>query len=396
MLTEAPDLDGPAAFANPYPRYSELRRRAPVRWHEPWQAWVVTGYDTAVAALQHPSLSSRRVESRFDRLGPDERAHCAALIDLTSRWSLYADPPEHAAIRRSVTRALSAEAVDALADTVARTAGRLLDTGTRGGRLDVVAALAEPLPVHLIVEVLGLPSSSAARMAARTDAVMGWISDPLTPGTAQAAQEAASSIRDELSRSAGGSSVHERLAAECGRAGLTAEDALANTVMLLVGGHRTTTAMIGNCVLALASRPGCWRRLLRGEVAVADAVEELLRYDSPSHRTGRVAREDLELGGAAIGRGDYVSVVLAAANRDPDAFDAPDTVVLDRRPNRHVAFGYGRHFCVGARLARLQTAAVIRALLGRSDRLRLAADGWEPEWVGTYNARSLRSLVVEL
>ncbi|HEX5740628.1 MAG TPA: cytochrome P450 [Pilimelia sp.] len=374
--------------AQRYRLYEALRAAGECVWDRPLRAWVVTSHRAVSAAAADPRLSSVRY--------PDLAAVPAGLrpvATLLSRQMLYRDAPDHGRLRGVVNRAFAARAVAALRPAVESVADRLLSAVAPTGRIDVVADLAEPLPAEVIGELLGLPAADRAR-------VVGW-SKALAPvvGGARvgdAAQAAARTAVDRLAdylagfyAGGGGRGPAANLRAAAAEARLTPEELAANTVLLFLAGHETTTHLLGNAVRALLTDPAQRDRFV-ADPAAPEALAELLRYDPPVQLILRRAVTDVELAGAAVRAGDPVLLVVGAANRDPAVFADPHRLDLARAGGRHVSFGAGPHYCLGAALARIEVEVALAALFARLPGLTLPPQ--PADWLPSLDFRGLRRL----
>lgn len=314
---------------------------------------------------------------------------------------LFADPPRHTRLRGLVSTAFTPRVVEGLRGLVQVIVDELLARVTPAGQLDVIADLAVPLPTMVIAELLGVPRRDCDRLKAWSDDFAAFIGGPVGRDGVGRADDAVRELSAYFSQAAerwrrepGDNLISGLVAAEGQGDSLTSEELLATCMVLLVGGHETTTNLIGNGLLALLRHPQQLRRLRNNPALIGPAVEELLRYDSPAQMTTRLAHEDLTLGGARIGAGQLVKLWLGAGNRDPARFPEPDRLDLGRTDNRHLSFGYGHHFCVGAALARLEGQVALATLVERFPGLALTG---EPlEYHGTQVFRALKRLPVTL
>jgi cytochrome P450 len=276
----------------------------------------------------------------------------------------------------------------------------LLDQVQAAGQMDVIGDLAYPLPAIVIAELLGVPVADRDRFKVWSDAFAAFLDgSTLTPETQLHAmgcigefvqyframvQERRAHPRDDL--------LQALIAAEERGDTLTEEELLSNCVLLIAAGHETTTNLIGNGLLALLRHPDQLQQLKHDPSLGQSAVNELLRYESPVQLTDRIATEDLDLGGIQVSAGQYVTVVIGAANRDPAQFPDPDRLDIRRQDNRHLAFGYGIHFCLGAALARLEGQVALTTMLRRLQGMRLATE--EPAWRHSVVFRALETLPI--
>jgi cytochrome P450 len=393
-----PRLFGPRMLANPYPYYARLRRADPVHWAAQFGGWVLTRYADVTALLRSPDVSSDRVASARQRFGPQ----FCGLDEVREHSMLNADPPRHTRLRLLVNKAFTPRTVEGLATFIKKFVDDVLGAAAARGRMDLMADLAFPLPATVIAEMLGVPPQDRDRFkkwSDQTTAAIGNLPSNLSPEVVRKAVRAMAELvsylrgiiaqrraepRDDLL------SALVKAQEEGDR--LSDAELLGNSVLLLNAGHETTTNLIGNGTLALLRHPDQWRRLRDDPELIPTAVEELLRYDSPVQFTSRILKADMELGGKSLRAGQVVLLLLGAANRDPEQFSDPDRLDVGRPDNKHVAFGLGPHFCLGAPLARLEGRIVLEALLRRMPDLRL--DGPTPRYRQNFNLRGVETLPV--
>ncbi|MGW4804745.1 cytochrome P450 [Kitasatospora sp. NPDC004272] len=378
-----------------YDFYRDLRDTDDLFWDRALNAWVATGYEVVSATASDPRFSSVRypdIEAVSDELRP--------LARVLSRQMLYSDAPDHTRLRSLLSRAFTARSVAALGGRISEEVDRILDAAAPTGRLDVVADLARPLPLAVICDLLGVPAQDRDALSAWSDPVAAAIGSSRldaeeSRAASRAVQEMLDYLRGVLTREEDRPAPHTlraMLAAGAGDGNQDFDELLANCALLLVAGHETTTHFIGNAALSLLRHPEAAAELRARPELIPAAVEELLRHDSPVQLMLRRARHDLDLAGREIAAGQAVLLVCGAANRDPAVFADPDRLDFHRPAGRHVAFGYGPHFCLGAALARLEGAVVLAALLTRLPDWRL--DGPAPSWQRSLNFRGLDSLQV--
>ncbi|MEV5594463.1 cytochrome P450 [Streptomyces sp. NPDC052496] len=392
-------LESPEFFRDPYPLLAALRERGPVqrvRSGPHGATWLVTGWAEARTAMAEPRLSKDTTRYFADK--PSTRD----LAPAVSATMLATDPPDHTRLRRLAVKAFTPAAVARLEPRIAETADALLERmAARGGTADLVEDFAVPLPIEVISDLLGVPRADRA-------ALRRWSNDLFAagaPDTIDAASHAISDYMTELiagkrAAAAGGSGgpdpdlLSGLIAARDEGDQLSEFELVSLAVLLVVAGHETTTSLIGNGALALLRDDALRTRLRQDPALVPDAVEELLRHDSPiTTATFRYAAEPLTLGGAEIAAGDVVLVSPGAANRDPARFADPDTLALGRSAG-HLSFGHGPHHCLGAPLARLEGRIAFQALLTRFPDLRLAVPPAELQWRHTRLMRGLAHLPV--
>ncbi|MCI0547428.1 MAG: cytochrome P450 [Candidatus Rokubacteria bacterium] len=387
----------PAFIENPYPFFHALREEDPVHAH-PMGFYVLTRYDDVMTLLRDSRFGKAAYEellaSRFGGNGGGGAWVTSSM--------LFKDPPDHTRLRTLVSKAFTPRVVETMRAHIQEIVDGLLDQVQARGRMDVISDLAYPLPVTVISEMLGVPP-------AESDSIKEWslaiarsldaIAMPVDQEVIQkgnAAFKALAAYFQDLAtarrRAPRADLLSALIAAEEQGDKLSERELLATCILLYVAGHETTVNLIGNGVLALLRHPAELRRLAANPGLAPGAVEELLRYDGPVQRTGRIASTDVEIGGKTIPKGTLVLGLLGAANRDPAHFPEPDRLDLERADNRHLAFGLGIHFCLGAPLARLEGQMAFATLLRRCPRLELATPS--PTWRSSATLRGLTALPV--
>jgi cytochrome P450 len=388
----------PEFAADPYPTYAHLRSKGPVHRDEATPIWHVVGFSEVHTCLRDVRLAAAR-SALF--LSEEQRQDFRSLAGILPRMMVFADPPRHTRLRGLVTKAFTPRVVEGLRERIQMIVDDLLARPPQANTLDVIADLAIPLPTTIIAELLGVPETDRDCLKAWSNDFAAFIGGPVDhDGVVRADRaiyELTTYFRQTVARlrqEPGDNLISRLIAAKERGDTLTAEELLATCVILLVGGHETTTNLIGNGLLALLRHPDQLQRLRNDASLIGQAVEELLRYDSPAQMTTRLAMDDLSLGGARVGRGELIKLWLGAANRDPAQFSDPNCLDLGRADNRHLSLGYGIHFCVGASLARLEGQVALATLVDRFPNLALTG---EPlEYHGTQVFRALKRLPVTL
>jgi pimeloyl-[acyl-carrier protein] synthase len=384
----------PEFIADPYPIYHALRAEDPVHL-SPLGFWVLTRYEDVVATLRDPRFAK-------EALAAFVAARFGVAMPGVGLSMLDRDPPDHTRLRGLVSKAFTPRVVEGLRPHIQEIVDDLLDRVEGAGAMDLIEDFAYPLPVIVICEMLGVPVADRERfkgwgldIARGLDAI--WL-----PAESEVARQSMASrhaltgyFRELIAerRAAPRADLLSALiAAEETGDRLSEEELLATCILLLVAGHETTVNLIGNGTLALLRHPAELRRLREDPGLVAGAVEELLRYDGPVQRTARIPSEDVVIGGRAIGKGELVMPFIGAADRDPAQFREPDRLDITRADNRHIAFGWGIHFCLGAPLARLEGQIAFQTLFPRLPKLALATD--RPPYRQSLTLRGLSALPV--
>jgi cytochrome P450 len=387
------DFGNPVFRANPYPAYRFLRQMAPI-WRMPAGQWIVSTHAGCTAVLRDPHFG------REDTAGiTPEMAKEPAIASL-SRMMLLRDPPAHTRLRGLVSKAFTARRMEALRPRVTGIVDGLIDAVKDQGGMDIMRDFAKKLPVTVICDMLGIPESDRAPFMADNE-VRGRILDPVPLSRAELdqANQAVSATQGYFRtlfayrrKHPGDDLTSALLAARENDDALTDDEALANIGLLFVAGHETTTNLIGNGLLALHRNPEQLQRLQEKPELIPNAVEELLRYDSPVQLTGRMALRDCDVQGRKIAKGEHVITLLGAANRDPAAYEGdPEMLDVGRPGVRAISFGGGIHHCLGAQLARIEGEVALSRLLARLPGLRLL-DVESVAWKPTITLRGPRSL----
>jgi hypothetical protein len=390
-------LLNPEVLANPYPLYARLRTEAPVHWDPYLHAWVVTRYADVVTVLHHFSASRTPTPEQFAAMGLPE---LGPLAQVMVKQMLFMDAPDHTRLRGLAATAFTPARVEALRSHIKEILDNLLAPLLDAGRMDVIADLAAPLPAIVTAEMMGVPTTDANQLkdwSADFAEVLGNFqhNPDRASRTLKCVEEMTSYFRDAIKRirmEPREGLINALLTAEIDGDRLTEEEIIANCIVTMVGGQETTTNLIGNGVLTLLRHPEEFERLRNDLSLIPSAVEELLRFESPSQHTARICREDTELGGKLIRKGQAVIAVMGAGNRDPERFPDPDRLDLGRTDNRHLAFGWASHFCFGAPLARIEGQLTFEAIVRRMSNLAL-----EPGplvWRDNLGLRGLTSLPV--
>lgn len=382
---------------DPHSIYARLRGEGRVhRMVDPFRRvpiWIVTRYADCVEVLKDPRLvkDARKlpaeVRARYFPLGDDGQA--------LQRSMLNADPPDHGRLRQRVQRLFSPQGMEALRERVQAIADELIDRVAPRGQMDLIADYAFPLPVTVIAELLGVPSEHRDRFRRWSRAILNLTADPADLARARTAiSELLAYFREVLAERR--QSPRADLASVLGEAEeLTPDERVGMLFLLLVAGHETTVNLIGNGMLALFRNPDERRRLVDNPALVGSAIEEMLRFESPAETSSfRFTLEDREIAGARIPAGEPVVAGILSANRDAAEFSDPDRLDITRAPNRHIAFGFGIHFCLGAPLSRLEGAVAFPTLLRRLPNLRLAVPEETLRWSERLLLRGIQAMPV--
>lgn len=400
------DITGPEFKANPYPYFARLRAESPVRrvnLRIGSNPWLVTRYDDVVTVLR----DERFVKASSNALTPEQLARQPWFLKLfrtrlftpLRRNLINVDPPDHTRLRGLVTKAFTPRRVEQMQARVQKLADELFDAVQARGSVDLVREYALPMPTTIIAEMLGVPPEDRPRYHRWTNAMAAMFASKramvhaipnvwaLMRYTRALIRKRRADPRDDL--------ISSLIAAEEAGDTLSEDELLGMMILLLVAGYETTANLVGSGVLALLEHPDQLERLRNDPSLIRPALEELLRYTSPADMaSARYAREDVTIAGVTIPRGEAVFAAIASANRDDRQFQDPDTLDIAREPNKHLSFGLGTHFCLGAALARLEGQIAIGTVIRRAPDLRLAVPPGALRWRPGLLLRGLTSLPV--
>ena len=385
----------PEFVRDPYPTYDRLREESPIH-KTVLGSWLLTRYDDVNFVLKHPRVSSdyrnwTRFAARGNRAANDPED---ALARMHASWMLLSDPPYHAKLRAAVGRHLTPASIEKVRAEAESCAERLLAGIGEATTIDIMEAIANPLPVVIISDLLGIPENERDFVKNLSDVIVPTI-DPLLPlSVFERGIEAAEECERYWSELLAHSRAHPKddlLSAMIG-GGLTDQEIGATCVLLFLAGHETTVSAIGSAVLWLLRCPNEMEKVRKDPSLTKSAVEEALRFESPLHAVARTPLEDLWIRDTRIPKGDLISVNLGAANRDPQRFPEPNRFRVDRAENPHVAFGSGAHYCIGAPLAKVEAQAALSVLLNRFEELSLVDQ--EVEWTPSLVLRKPKSIKV--
>ena len=396
-------LLSPDFIEHPYAQLHQLREGSPVLWSSAVGGWVLTRYDDVVVTFKDTDTfgNAGRMTRVLTHLAPaDQETLTPFRKHYETQGLIHSDPPDHTRIRRLVLKAFTPPAIEAMRPQIQSIVDELLDGMEPRGRAELIEEFAFALPVTVLAAILGVPRSDAPRFRHWADDLLAFQGrnkpDAQTLFSSQAMLVEAREYLAELIAlkrvEPDGSVLSQLVAAEAEGDKLSMDELLSTTVTFLVAGHETTTSLIGNGVLLLMEHREQWDAIKDDPTLVTKAVEEILRYESPVARQPRLVRRDTELGGQHLSEGDIAFQMLGAANRDPAVFDDPDTFDIRRNPNRHIAFGLGPHFCIGAPLSRAEGQIAFTTLARRMPDLEL--DGPARWDLAKPNSRVLRELPV--
>jgi cytochrome P450 len=399
-------LVSPEFVANPYPVLGRLREEAPVFWSDGIGGWLLTRYEDILVSFKQTAHFSNenRLGKAVEYLSPEKRANFKPFEDhYATKGLLHSDPPDHTRLRALVTKEFTVTIVEKMRPRIQEVVNGLLDMAEAKGEMDVVPDLAAALPVAVIAEILGVPAAERHLIRKWTDDILRFqgVNKPSEQDLSRA-QAALIEIRayiqsmiEDRRRQLRGDLMSKFVAAESEGQRLSQAELINTCVTLFTAGHETTLSLISNTIYTLLANPDQYQLLRHDPGLLEPAIEESLRYESPVSRQSRLMKADTELGGEKLKKGEIVFQMLNSANRDPAYFINPEKFDIQRQKNRHIAFGQGIHFCVGAALSRTEAFIAVGTALKRFPNLCLIDD--RPDWdVSKRNSRVLKSLLVRL
>ncbi len=392
---------GQGFLEDPHSVYRELRERDPVHRSRLVRGWVFTRYDDCVSLFRDSRLSADfRNQAMFPRIKKAQLKAGRTEEELDRPTMLNSDPPRHTRLRGLVSKAFTPRAVSALEDRMVEIVEEMLDATSGRSEFCVIDALAYPLPVIIIAEMLGVPAEDRDRFRHWSDEAvrgLGVVTLDDLRASIRAGRELTAylePIAEARRREPRDDLLSGLLQAEEGGDRLTMEEVFQTVILLLVAGNETTTKLIGNGLLALLQHPEQLELLRKRPELIDTAVEELLRWDGPVHATGRAATESFEFQGARIQKGQMVMMGIAGANRDPSRFPHAETLDITRQDNPHLSLGHGRHLCIGASLARLEARTALGGLIERYPSIKLASE--KQVWGPNMALRGLAELPIRV
>jgi len=387
----------PEVLANPYPLYDRLRIEDPVHWDPFLHAWVVTRYADVVRVLHDFSADRTPTPEQLTAMGLSALNPIAQVM---VKQMLFMDAPAHTRLRALASSVFTPSKVELLRSHIQEIADHLLDAVEVRGHMDVIADFAEPLPAIVTAEMLGVPVEDHNQLKAWSadfaEMLGNFQHNPdRVPRVLRSLEQMTAYFRDAIEKPGVGRReglIQSLATAEIQGDRLSKEEVIANSIVTMVGGQETTTNLIGNGLLSLLRNREPLEQLQNDLSLTPSAVEELLRYESPSQHTARLAPRDSELGGKQIRKRDAVIAVMAAGNRDPERFPDPDRLDILRKDNRHLAFGWAAHFCFGAALARIEGQIAFETILRRFRNLALKPGALT--WRTNLGLRGLNALPI--
>jgi hypothetical protein len=396
---------GGETLQDPYAMYARMHEGGPLHLLDvdgQWGAWAIFSHAECSAIAKDPRLSAKRAQQMLALLPSGSQSEFRELARMLNLWLIFMDAPEHTRLRKLLNKGFAPAAIEGLRPQIEAIVDGMLKPLERGSTVELMQEFANPMPVRIISEMLGVPQELHDTFVNWSRAIAVFRGNPeRTVEQARAAQDALIAMTDffreavaERRRNKGNDLISLLIDIEEDGEVLTEEELYAQCIALLFAGHETTRNLIGNGMYTLLKHPQETAELREKPEMIRSAVEEILRYESPVQFTARVLKEDIEVCGQRIPKRWSILCMLGAANRDPKQFKEPNQLDLKRLNNQHLAFSAGPHFCIGNQLARLEGQIALLNLVQRFPEMRLT--GRPPEWAPTFGFRGLKSLAVIL
>lgn len=391
-----------AVRRDPFPLYQRLQDEDPVHWSEPLRSWIITRYDDVRQVALTPQMSSDRLRPFYEAQTDARRDVLSGVMRYLNLWLVFRAPPEHTRVRKLLNSVFTPALIASMQGSITDTVEHILAQLPPGQPIDFMRDVAVLLPAYVILDMLSVPRAHFPEIKVWSDELRLFI------GTARGERDKYTRAREGADRMAdyfrqviarrraapGDDVVSRMIAARVDGQSLSEDELVATCMLVLFGGHETTTSLLGNALKALLDHPEQHERLRSNPELIDSAIEEFLRFDGPSNSIARVVAVDHEVAGRQLRQGERVFAMINAANRDPRRFEHPHALDLGRSPNRHLTFGQGLHFCLGAPLARLEAKVCMATLVQRYPGVRLAPGA--VEWMDALVMRGLNTLPVVL
>ncbi|BBM82983.1 cytochrome P450 [Candidatus Uabimicrobium amorphum] len=389
----------PQTLENPYPCYAKLRAGESVYWSDFFNAWLCVHYDEVRTLYRHNDLSSKRVGAIVARIPDYSPGDMSHFVDSLSLWLLFCDPPQHTRIRSLVSKAFSPKFVQGMHQRVQKIVDELFESFLEKKHCDFIAEFAYPLPVIVIADMLGLPREDRDWLKEKSNSIASILGSPKT--TKEVAKNANDSVKElndyfrDVIEERRKKPQEDLISTFVGCEGevLQTGEILATCGVLLFGGHETTTNLLGNGLYTLMNHRDEWHKLQKNVKLLPTAIEEMLRFESPVQWNTRVATQEIEIAGKTISPGQTVIMLIGSANRDERVFVEADKFDIERKENKHLAFGYGAHFCIGSALSRLEANIAFTTLLRKINNIELSTE--KVDWRKDLAFRGLQKFPIQ-
>lgn len=386
-------------FDDPYPFFDRLRENEPVHWSDAFDGWVITSYDLVKEVSMSNLFSSDKLNLLFNRLSLEQQEALEPILENMRYWAIMLDGDDHKRIRSVLNKTFTSSFSERMRNRTEEICDELIAKMAKKESFDLVADFAYPLPATLIAWILGVPKDRVEWfkvISGDISKVFNLASNP-DPECAKrcliAVHEITMFLKDVLAQP--NEIVEDSLTKSLIESGLSENEIISTLTLMLVAGHETTTQLIVNGIYTLLGHPEEKIKLTNDFSLIENAVEEILRYESPVQNLARVATADYVLGGVKINKGQKLVPFINAANRDPYIFKDPNLFQIDRSPNKHLAFGIGKHLCTGAHLARMEGAISIKKLLEAFPTLRFDHNDQVVKWQRNVAFRQMESLMLK-
>lgn len=388
----------PEIVKDPHPYFHELRSKDPVHWNTIWKGWIITKYEDVVALAQDPRISANRLNEKVVAKMPEEGRKVAELM---LNWIVLMDPPDHTRVRKVLQKAFTPRSIMKMQEYAEEVVNEALDALEGRREIDLLEDFAHNIPTNILAKMMGLPTEDFEKIKEWTRDLNKLVFiDINEPNRHKSALEGIQNMSDYLHgvfqerRKNPGDDLISALIVANENGILTEDELVAQCILLFQAGHESTANSISGSMISLLSHPEEFEKLKNNPELIHSAFEEMVRFGGWSGGV-RIAKEDIEIRGKQIKKGDRVFIVYSAANRDPEVFESPDKFDILRDPNNHVGFGHGNHYCLGNQLARLEVKTSINALIAKYPNISLSKTK-EIEYRPSIVTRLLKSVPVTL
>ncbi len=385
---------------DPYPVYAAVQAADPIFWSETDQIWHVLGYAEVMQCALNPAIQPvvSSTDPLIARLANSSQEHEIIKVkQFFENWVSELSSHAHRRVRRALLRSLNPRQIAQWRPRIQALADELFASVANEAQFDFIKAIAFPLPIMVLAQLIGVPESDLYLIKRWSDEIIGFQADNQSVAALRRLYDAVLELEayfEAIIESRRQNPSDDVISQVLQTGAVSDEELISNLGLFVIAGHETTTGLLGNGMLSLLRHPAQYERLLADDSVVTTAIEEFLRYESSTQFSGRIAAEAVEINGHQIAKGKRINLVWAAANRDPAQFDNPHDLDVARQNNKHLAFGNGAHYCLGAALSRLEAEIIFTTLLHRLPRLEFAVD--PPLWVQSQQFRILTTLPVQL
>ena len=397
------DPSDPRTLANPYPCFSYLRKNDPIHWNSSLKSWVITRYEDVRKILSEDFITVDRLNNFYKKLPSKEAQILEEIIKYLSLWAPFRDPPDHTRIRKIMMVAFTRKSITEMQPIIRKITELTLNSIDKDSSIDLVKKYSSPIPALTIMHLLGVPTDMLEDFKLWSDEMATFIGGSRNDKNkykkaARGCKKMVSFFRETIAERKSNPSegfLMDLINATVENDKFSDDELIATCMLILFAGNETTTNLISNGILTLIKNPNEARKLVSNPNLIDSTVEEIMRYDGPSNSLVRNVARDHKFHDKSLKKGDRVFAMITSANRDGEVFEKPDSFLINRKPNRHLTFGFGPHLCIGATLAREEGRIALSSLFERFPKISLKNQS-SFEWIDAIVPRGLKSLNVTL